>query len=90
MGLEGGESSTTSGSSWVFALVFGRSNRTLLGFFPDEDASISESLYAFVISCQSCSMVASHSDPRDRNSDLFLFVALVLVGWAFDQILKAL
>jgi hypothetical protein len=88
--LEGGESLTTFGSSWLLVSVFGRSNQTLLGFFFDEEDSISESLYAFVIYCRAYSLAASHSDLRDRNSDLFLFVALVLVGWEFNQILKAL
>jgi hypothetical protein len=90
VGLGGGESSTTSIFSWVFVSVFGMSNRTLLGFFPDEDDSINESFYAFVISCRAYSLAASHSGPRDRNLDLFIFVALVLVGWVFDQMLKAL
>ena len=44
IGLGGGESSTTSGSSWVFVSVFGMSNRTVLGFFPDEEDSINEFL----------------------------------------------
>ena len=80
MGLEGGEPSTNSESSWVFVLVSRRSNRTLLGFLVDEDDSISESFYSFVISCRACSLAASHSDPRDKNLCLFLFVSLVLVG----------
>ena len=51
VGLGGGELSTTFDSSLVFVSVFGMSNQTLLGFFPDEDDSINESLYAFVMSC---------------------------------------
>ena len=90
VGMEGGKSSTTSGSSCILVLVFGRSNKTLLGFFSYEDNSINKSLYAFVISCRACSLVALHSGLRDRNSNIFLFIALVLVGWEFNQILKAL
>ena len=88
--MGGGEPSTTFGSSWVSMLIFGMSNPTLLGFFPDEDDSINESLYSFVISYRACSLATSHLGQRDRNSDLFLFVSLVLVHWEFDQMLKAL
>ena len=84
VGLEGGESSTTSGSYFLLVSILGRLNQTLLGFFPKEEDSISESSYAFVISCRACSLVASHSDLRDRNSEFFLFVSLVLVSWEFD------
>ena len=70
--------------------VFGKSNRAVLGFFENEADSITESLYAFAISYHSCSMAASNYDLRDENSNLFLFVALVLVGWEFDHILKDL
>lgn len=46
VGLTIGESSTIFGSSWLLVSIFGRSNRTVLGFFVDEEYSISESLYA--------------------------------------------
>ena len=50
MGLEGGNSSTISSASWILVSVFGKLNRTLLGFFPNEKDSINESLYVFFIS----------------------------------------
>jgi hypothetical protein len=50
LGLTSGESLTISGSSWLLVSIFGRSNRAVLGFFMDEEASISEYLCAFVIS----------------------------------------
>ena len=90
VGLIGGKSSTTFGSSWLLVSIFCRSNRTIFGFFVDEVDSISESLYAFAIPCHACSMATSHSNPRNKNLDLFLFVVMVLVSWEFDHILKAL
>lgn len=90
IGLRGGESSTTSSSSWVVVSVFGMSNRTVLGFFTDEEDSTKESLYDFMISCLAYSLSASRLGLRERNSNLFLLVPLFLVGCAFDQMMNAL
>lgn len=68
---------------------FEMSKWTNFGFFLDEVVSSIASLNASEISCQACLMTASHSGLEVGSSDLFLFIAHVHIGCAFDQILKA-
>ena len=84
-----GESSMTSSSCKLFPEGFGMSKRTFFGFLLDEVIASIASLNVSEISCHACLMAASPSSLDVESSNLFLFVSLVWVGCASDQIWKA-
>ena len=86
VGLTLEESSITSGSSRVVPEGFGMSKWTLFCFLLEEVIACVVSLNVSEISCRTCFMVASLSGPDVGRSNLFLFFALVYVGYASNQI----
>ena len=86
VGLTPGESSITFGSCKLLPEGFGMSKRTFFGFLLDEAVACVASLNASKISYRACYMAASLFGPDLGRSHLFLFFALVRVGYASNQI----
>ena len=79
-----GELSMASGSCKIVPEGFGMSKQTFFGFLLEEVVATITSLNALEISYQDFLMEASPSIPDVSSSNLFLFLALVWVGWASD------
>ena len=84
--LTSGESSITLGSCKLVLESFGMLNQTFFIFLLDEVVASIASLNASKISCHACFMAASLFSPDVRRSDLFIFFALVCMGYAPNQI----